>query len=210
MTQVPMVPLVYKLNLNNTTFLQSAPNLLTSPPDKGIEVAFVGRSNAGKSSAINAIVGKNGLARTSKTPGRTQVMNYFTIDDDRRLVDLPGYGYAKVPTRTKQQIEQLLSEYLSDRQCLHGFFMLMDVRLPLTSYDKQLIDFAAQTGKLIHILLTKCDKIKRGAANSTLLSVKKSLSTYEDQLSIQTFSALKNLGIEQAREVLSDWFNFDE
>lgn len=194
------------LNLSQIAFLKSAPNLTCSPPDKGIEIAFVGRSNAGKSSAINTIVGRNGLARTSKTPGRTQMINYFEIDPDRRLVDLPGYGFAKIPERVKAQIENLLSEYLFDRKCLHGIFMMMDVRHPLTPYDMQLIDLMAETGKPIHILLTKCDKLKRGPANNTLLSVKKNLMAYENQVSVQTFSALKRFGVEQALEVLNQWY----
>lgn len=197
------------LNLNYISFLKSAPNLACSPPDIGIEVAFVGRSNAGKSSAINTIVGRNGLAKTSKTPGRTQMINYFEVDEDRRLVDLPGYGFAKIPEKVKQQIENLLSDYLFGRQCLFGIFMLMDIRHPLTSYDKQLLDFMAQTKKPIHILLTKCDKLKRGAANNTLLSVKKSLAAYDHQITIQTFSALKRFGVEQALDRLENWY-FDE
>lgn len=207
MSQIPAQNDV--IDLRTTTFLQSAPSLRASPPDKGIEIAFVGRSNAGKSSAINAILGRNGLARTSKTPGRTQVINYFQVDEDRRVVDLPGYGYAKVPQRTKQQIEQILSEYLSNRHCLYGLIMLMDVRHPLTPYDQQLLDYVAALGKPIHILLTKSDKLKRGAANASLLSVKRQLTTFEGQVTIQTFSALKSFGIEQARDVMYQWFDFD-
>lgn len=206
--QTPLSPFEI-LGLNRTTFLKSAPNLQVSPPDRGIEVAFVGRSNAGKSSAINAILGINGLAKTSKTPGRTQLINYFGIDDERRLVDLPGYGYAKVSDRIKSQIEQLLNEYLNNRHCLYGVIMLMDIRQPLTSNDKVLIDYLASLSKHVHILLTKSDKLGRGAGINTLLSVQKALSTYEGLITVQTFSALKKFGVEQAREVLGQWLTFD-
>ncbi|HKY70088.1 MAG TPA: ribosome biogenesis GTP-binding protein YihA/YsxC, partial [Gammaproteobacteria bacterium] len=135
------------INLRNTTFLKSATSLLLSPPDHGIEIAFVGRSNAGKSSALNAIVGQKTLARTSKTPGRTQMLNFFTIDKDRRFVDLPGYGYAKISEEVKEAIEHLLSEYLTQRQSLYGLIFLMDIRRPLTLYDRQFIDFVIQLDK---------------------------------------------------------------
>lgn len=207
MSQLPAQTDSEYIDLRNTEFLCSAPNLRQSPPDKGIEIAFVGRSNAGKSSALNAILGRNGIARTSKTPGRTQLINYFEASPDKRLVDLPGYGYAKVPPKIKQQIESLLSEYLSSRQCLFALVMLMDIRHPLTTFDKQLLDFVASRGTPIHILLTKCDKIKRGPANSTLLSVKKQLSIYGDQISAQTFSALKKFGVEQAHDLICHWLS---
>ncbi len=202
------LPTQERIDFNQVEFFVSAPNYKAFPNDAGIEVAFVGRSNAGKSSAINTIVGRNGLARTSKTPGRTQSINFFSVDDDRRLADLPGYGYAKVPDRIKKQIEGLLSDYLSSRHSLHGIFMMMDIRHPMTPYDRELLDFMAHTGKPIHILLTKSDKLKRGAANNTLLSVKKQLGAWENQITVQTFSSLKNLGIEQAQDVLNQWMQF--
>ena len=189
-------------------FIKSAPSLALSPDDTGIEVAFVGRSNAGKSSAINTIANRDKLARTSKTPGRTQMINYFRIDDHRRLVDLPGYGYAKVPQRIQQQLEELLSTYLSNRKCLQGLVLLMDIRHPMTSADQRLISFAQQCSLPIHVLLTKCDKLKRGASNSTLLEVRQALSVYP-KISVQTFSAMKRLGIEECHMKLDDWFNFD-
>lgn len=195
------------IDLRQTQFLSSAPNLKVSPPDKGIEIAFVGRSNSGKSSALNAILGRNSMARTSKTPGRTQLINYFEVDEQRRLVDLPGYGFAKVPQRIKQQIEFLLSDYLENRQCLFGLILLMDIRHPLTNFDKELIDFVADRGCPIHILLTKSDKIKRGPANATLLNVKKNLSVYQGKISVQTFSALKKFGVEQANDLVCQWLN---
>ncbi|MFI4938265.1 MAG: ribosome biogenesis GTP-binding protein YihA/YsxC [Candidatus Berkiellales bacterium] len=189
-------------------FLKSAPTLTQSPDDVGIEVAFVGRSNAGKSSAINAITGKAKLARTSKTPGRTQMMNFFRIDEDRRLVDLPGFGYAKVPKQIQEQAEHLLNNYLSYRQCLQGLILLMDIRHPLTTIDKELLAFANQCELPVHILLTKCDKLTRGASQNTLLQIRKELSSYPD-LSVQTFSALRRVGIEEAQAKLDEWFNLE-
>ncbi len=196
-------------NFANISFLKSAPTLNQCPPDRGIEVAFVGRSNSGKSSAINTITNHARLARTSKTPGRTQLMNFFTIDEDRRLVDLPGYGYAKVPTRVQQDIETMLSTYLTQRQCLQGLILLMDIRHPLTIGDQQLIDFIHPYELPVHILLTKSDKLARGASQNALLSTRKMLSAYPT-ISVQTFSALKHLGLEEVNQKLDDWFSFNE
>lgn len=193
----------------NIEFIKSAPTLNQCPPDRGIEVAFVGRSNAGKSSALNAITGKHKLARTSKTPGRTQLMNFFRIDDDRRLVDLPGYGYAKVPVRVHQEIEGFLSAYLSQRQCLQGLVQLMDIRHPLTDSDKRMLDFAHECELPVHILLTKCDKLKRGASQDALLKTRRALGGYKN-VSVQTFSSMERYGIEEAHLKLDEWFSFDE
>lgn len=191
-------------DFSRTQFLKSATCLLQSPLDVGTEIAFVGRSNAGKSSAINTITGKNGLARTSKTPGRTQLINFFQIDEKRRLVDLPGYGYAKVPNKIHHQIEQLLNEYLSHRHCLRGLILLMDIRHALTQSDQRLIDFAHQCQLPVHILLTKCDKLKRGAAQAVLLRTQSALQGHS---SVQIFSALRRNGIEQARQKLEEWLS---
>ena len=188
-------------------FLKSAPTLAQCPDDKGIEVAFVGRSNAGKSSAINAITGKKTLARTSKTPGRTQLMNFFKIDDERRLVDLPGYGYAKVPTRVQREIENFLGDYLCHRQSLQGLVLLMDIRHPLKSTDQRLIELAYDQELPVHIMLTKCDKLKRGASQDALLKTRRALNGYEN-VTVQTFSALQHLGIEEAHLKLDEWFSF--
>jgi GTP-binding protein len=196
------------LDFSQITFLKSAPSIDQSPVDSGIEVAFVGRSNAGKSSAINTITRKNGLARTSKTPGRTQLINFFEIDRDRRLVDLPGYGYAKIPKKVQEQIETILSEYLSLRQCLQGIILLMDIRHPLMPADKQFISFAVQRELPVHILLTKCDKLSRGASNNTLLATQRALGAYKG-VTAQAFSALTNIGLDEARLKLADWFSFD-
>jgi GTP-binding protein len=196
------------IDFNKVTYLKSSPTLGFSPPDTGIEIAFVGRSNAGKSSALNAITGQSQLARKSKTPGRTQLMNYFEVDADRRLVDLPGYGFADVPDRVRKQIQEVLNTYLSGRACLYGVVLMMDIRHPLTKNDIALLDFIAAIEKPVHILLTKCDKVSRSLANQTLLSVRDKLSSNQGKISIQTFSALKNLGIEQAQDLLTEWFQF--
>lgn len=205
MNYIPTEPTL--IDYSKVTFIKSSPNLELAPKDCGIEIAFVGRSNAGKSSAINAIVGQNKLARTSKTPGRTQLINFFSIDNDRRIVDLPGYGYAKVPERIQQQIEEILNTYLGQRQCLQGLVLLMDIRHPLTPRDHNLLQIAQQFNLPVHILLTKCDKLKRGVSNNTLLQVRKNLTGYTN-MTAQTFSALKQLGLEEARQKLSDWFTF--
>ena len=204
----PEQPSRKTLNYSLIEFIQSAPSIAQSPADVGIEVAFVGRSNAGKSSAINAITGRSGLARTSKTPGRTQLINYFKIDEDRRIVDLPGYGYAKIPVHILKQIESLLSEYLSLRKCLQGVILLMDIRHPLMPSDKLFIDFAQQFELPVHILLTKSDKLKRGATQQALLKTRQDVSTYSTKVTVQTFSALKRFGIDEARDKLEEWFTF--
>jgi len=196
------------LNFSQVSFIKSAATLIQCPTDVGIEVAFVGRSNSGKSSAINAITGKAKLARTSKTPGRTQLMNFFQIDEHRRLVDLPGYGYAKVPQRVQQDLEEILGTYLSQRYCLQGLILLMDIRHPLKNTDNQLIEIATQNEIPVHILLTKCDKLSRGASQNVLLDICKKLTHHQD-ISVQTFSALKNLGLEEVHHKLDEWFTFE-
>lgn len=198
---------IENLDLRKIYFLKSAPNLAQSPPDHGCEVAFVGRSNAGKSSALNTICGQNHLARTSKTPGRTQLINYFALDDQKRLVDLPGLGFAKVPERTQKQIENLLSEYLYERQSLKRLVLLMDIRHPLLPPDRDLLDLAEQLSLPTLILLTKCDKLKRGPANHTLLKLKQRLGVYRTPIDVQTFSSLKGIGVDSARQTICDVFH---
>lgn len=205
MNSLPALPML--IDFSKATFLKSAPNIDLAPKDCGIEVAFVGRSNAGKSSAINVIAGRSKLARTSKTPGRTQCINFFNIDEERRIVDLPGYGYAKVPERIQKQIQEILSSYLSQRHCLQGLILLMDIRHALTHRDYDLLNLAQEYNLPVHILLTKCDKLKRGASNNVLLQVRKNLTGYTN-MTAQTFSALKHLGLEEARQKLTDWFTF--
>lgn len=190
-------------------FLLSAPDLRAMPLDRGFEVAFAGRSNAGKSSAINAIVDQSSLARTSKTPGRTQQIVFFALDDARRLVDLPGYGYAKVAGPLRRQWQQALSQYLQQRRSLHGLVLLMDIRRPLTDFDRQMLDWCAASGLPVHVLLTKSDKLNRGPANATLLACRKELRASYPACSIQLFSALKRDGIDHVHQVLNQWLELE-
>lgn len=193
--------------LPTTYFIKSAPDLSYCPPDQGKEVAFIGRSNAGKSSALNAITGVHKLARTSKTPGRTQLINFFGFgNEQQRLVDLPGYGYAKVSTEVKQQWGQALDEYLRERKSLQGLILIMDIRHPLTSFDRQMLDWTQHCQLPVHILLTKADKLNRGPAQQALAATTKQLATF-DSVSIQLFSAIKGTGLEAARARLSTWLS---
>ena len=189
-------------------FINSAPRLQDAPPDQGLEIAFAGRSNAGKSSAINTLVRQTALARVSKTPGRTQLLNFFQIDDKRKLVDLPGYGYAKVPEAIKKDWGKMMETYLSQRQALAGIVLVMDIRHPLTDFDWQMIEWCQHGNLRIHIILTKADKLKFGAAKNTLLQVQKELSHLEIGVTLQLFSALKKTGIDDIHRVLDDWFEF--
>lgn len=195
------------LHFTQAAFLQSAPTLSDCPQDSGAEVAFAGRSNAGKSSAINALTRQGKLARTSKTPGRTQLINLFSLAEDRRLVDLPGYGFAKVPKAMKERWDKNLAEYLQGRQSLQGLVLLMDIRHPLQAYDWQMLSWSASCEMPVHILLTKADKLKPGPAKSTLLHVRKALleEGLDDLVSAQTFSSLKRNGIEELEGVLRQW-----
>jgi GTP-binding protein len=169
-----------------------------------MEVAFAGRSNAGKSSAINTLTRQIALARISKTPGRTQLLNFFEIDDQRRIVDLPGYGYAKVPLAVKKKWHQMIESYLGKREALCGIVLMMDVRHPLTDFDLQMIEWCKNTQLPLHILLTKADKLNFGAAKNTLLKVQREIA--EVDVTIQLFSSLKKTGIDEAHQVLDDWF----
>jgi len=186
-------------------FLTSAAKLSQCPPDQGWEIAFAGRSNAGKSSAINSLTKNHKLARTSKTPGRTQLINFFTLSDQQRLVDLPGYGFAKVPQAVKREWTRLMEGYLQNRQSLRGLILLMDARHPLQPFDQQLLDWAVAASMSTHILLTKADKLKRGPAASCLLAVRKQLAEHEGLVSVQLFSALKHSGHPELLAVLNHW-----
>ncbi len=190
-------------------FLLSVNKWSQLPHDNAIEVAFAGRSNAGKSSAINTISNIKSLCRTSKTPGRTQMINYFSIDPSRHLVDLPGYGYAKVPLKIKQHWQNLLERYLIDRSSLKGVMMIMDARRPLTEYDCLMLQWCQKAEMSAHILLTKADKLKRGAAKNTLFKVQKTLETDYPGTSVQLFSSLKKTGVDEARDKLNQWFELD-
>ena len=186
-------------------FLGSAARLSQCPTDEGREIAFAGRSNAGKSSALNAICGIRKLARTSNTPGRTQLLNFFARQDGHRLVDLPGYGYAKVPASQREQWGRLVEDYIRDRRSLVGVVLMMDSRHPLKPQDCQLIDWIATLKLPLHALLTKADKLSRGEAARTLAAVCKSLADIP-QAGVQLFSATSGQGVEEARAVLESWY----
>jgi GTP-binding protein len=187
-------------------FLKSVPEPRLAPADEGLEVAFAGRSNAGKSSALNVITGQKSLARTSKTPGRTRQINFFAIDDRRRLVDLPGYGFARVSRQIKDDWQRHISRYLETRQSLVGVILLMDIRHPMKEFDRQVLGWCHVAGLPAHVLLTKSDKLKRGPAKAALLSVRRQLASLHPEASVQLFSALKKTGTEEAIQVLNRWF----
>lgn len=190
------------INFQIAQFLTSASTLAQCPPDVGAEVAFCGRSNAGKSSAINTLTRQKSLARTSKTPGRTQLINFFAISESLRLVDLPGYGYAKVPISVKDHWHQHLDAYLTSRHCLRGLVLLTDIRHPMKEFDQMMVEWCATSGLPLHMLLTKADKLKRGAQQNALLGVTRNLPT---GITAQVFSATKKQGLDQLTAVLSDW-----
>jgi GTP-binding protein len=193
------------IDFRATAFLQSASQLSNAPPDLGSEVAFAGRSNAGKSSAINTLTGNRKLARTSRTPGRTQLINFFSLSDNQRLVDLPGYGYAKVPLKMKREWNRHMAAYLQRRESLRGLILLMDIRHPLTDADEQMIGWAAAAQMPVHVLLTKADKLKRGPAKSTLLGVQARLLEFGNLATAQCFSSLKGDGLPELRKKLTAW-----
>ena len=203
---------VPRLNYPTARFMISAPTLALCPDDTGAEVAFAGRSNAGKSSAINALTQQNALARTSRTPGRTQLINFFTVmnDESRRLVDLPGYGYAKVPEAVKIEWQKHLSDYLRGRFSLRGLVLLMDVRHPLTEFDQMIPDYADQRGMPVHIPLAKADNLNRGPASAALQKVRSRLKEWEDLVSVQLFSSLKRDGVDTLSQKLDQWLHTPE
>ena len=192
------------INFSQTCFQTSAVTLEDCPAGSAAEVAFAGRSNAGKSSAINSITGVPRLARISKTPGRTQLINFFLIEENKYLIDLPGYGYAKVPLETKDKWQFELERYLRRREALVGLILLSDIRHPLKKFDQMMVEWSKQSDLPLHLLLTKADKLKRGAAQNTLLKVEKELADF-DNVSVQLFSALRHVGIDSTRKVLTDW-----
>ena len=197
------------INFQTATFLSSAPSLSKCPPDEGIEIAFAGRSNAGKSTALNTLTKNKKLAKTSKTPGRTQLINFFSLTENQRLVDLPGYGYAKVPLEIKKKWDINLSNYLRYRQSLKGLILMMDCRHPLTRYDQQMLDWSSQTDINIHILLTKADKERNNALNATLNHVNQFIMETQKPLktvTAQLFSSKTKLGLTQLEEQINFWF----
>ena len=185
-------------------FIKSANALGQFVPDTGAEVAFAGRSNAGKSSAINVIVNRRQFARTSKTPGRTRLVNFFSLADDQRLVDLPGYGFAKVADKMRDHWAELMADYFETRRSLRGMFLVVDIRRLLTEYDRQMLNFAESVGLPAHILLTKTDKLKRGQAAKALLEIREDLG---NTASVQHFSAKSRLGEHEARAKLEEFLN---
>lgn len=191
-------------------FLTSASQASQFPEEQLIEVGFAGRSNAGKSSAINTLCEQKGLARTSKTPGRTQLINFFSLDEQRSLVDLPGYGYAKVPEKMRLEWQKLMEDYLGKRQQLRGLVVIMDIRHPLKDYDLQMLEWCDYMHIPVHVLLTKADKLKRGAASKQLLSVRKAIREAGYEAGVQMFSALNKSGLQQLQQVLYQWFELSD
>ncbi len=189
--------------LNRAQFSTSVAHLRDLPPARA-EIAFAGRSNAGKSSALNLLTRKNRLAFTSKTPGRTQLINFFEVAADTYLVDLPGYGYARVPPEIKAQWEALLSRYLQERESLAGLVLIMDARHPLTPLDRRMLDWFTPTGKPVHILLSKADKLSNSERALTLRRVKQEIADL-NQVSVQLFSSLSRLGAEEAAGMIEGW-----
>lgn len=192
------------------SFLTSASKSHQFPEEDGMEVAFAGRSNAGKSSAINTLCDQKALARTSKTPGRTQLINFFNLDEQRSLVDLPGYGYAKVPEKIRREWQLLMEDYLGKREQLRGLVVIMDIRHPLKDYDLKMLEWCDYMHTPVHVLLTKSDKVKRGIASNQVLSVKKAIKEAGYDVSVQMFSALNKSGLEELQLVLNDWFDLAE
>lgn len=188
-------------------FLKSAAQLSQLPADQGAEVAFIGRSNSGKSTAINAITGKKGLARTSKTPGRTQLLNFFQIDAQRRLVDLPGYGFANVSHAIQANWEKFIANYLTARKSLKGLVITMDIRHPLKNQDQAMLAWSSEQQIPIYILLTKADKLTRNQAANTLKLTIQQLALLNSSAEIQIFSATKSLGIDSVRRKIATWLN---
>lgn len=194
-----------RMKYQAATFITSAPDISRLPIDSGIEVAFAGRSNAGKSSALNALTDQK-LARTSKTPGRTQLINTFELEEDKRLIDLPGYGFAKVPLEMKKKWQRALGEYLQKRKSLKGIVVLMDIRHPLKDLDMDLINWAVDSEIPVLALLTKADKLKQGKRKAEVLQVKKKLAELDADITVCAFSSLKGIGLKELAWKLDDWY----
>ncbi|GKW24390.1 ribosome biogenesis GTP-binding protein YihA/YsxC [Pectobacterium polonicum] len=194
-------------NYHMTRFIISAPDIRHLATDSGIEVAFAGRSNAGKSSALNTLTNQKNLARTSKTPGRTQLINLFQVADGVRLVDLPGYGYAEVPEQMKIKWQRALGEYLQKRNSLKGLVVLMDIRHPLKDLDQQMIQWAVDVELPVLVLLTKADKLASGARKTQLHMVREAVVPFMGDIQVEAFSSLKKLGVDKLRQKLDNWFS---
>ena len=195
------------LNYHVTHFVTSAPDIRHLPADSGIEVAFAGRSNAGKSSALNTLTNQKNLARTSKTPGRTQLINLFEVVEGKRLVDLPGYGYAEVPEEMKRKWQRALGEYLQMRNALKGLVVLMDIRHPLKDLDQQMIQWAVESQIPVLVLLTKADKLASGARKAQLNMVREASLAFMGDVQVEVFSSLKKIGVDKLRHKLDLWFS---
>lgn len=193
------------INFQPTRFITSAPEISKLPADEGIEIAFAGRSNAGKSSALNTLTRQKALARTSKTPGRTQLINVFEVAPQQRLIDLPGYGFAKVPLEVKEKWQLALSEYLQLRKSLRGLVVLMDIRHPYRDVDQELLHWATDSEIPVLILLTKADKLKPGPRNSTLLKAREAALVFGGDVTVEAFSSLTKIGLPKVEEKLSAW-----
>ena len=192
--------------LASAAYLLSAHERRQLPPDAGAEVAFAGRSNAGKSSALNALTGRNALARVSKTPGRTQQLVFFGVAPERHLVDLPGYGYAKVPKELQAHWQAFIESYFRTRQALNGLVVVMDIRHPLREYDREMLAFAVARELPAHALLTKADKLGRGRQGEILRAVRRELEAdFGDRVTVQTFSSESRQGVDEARAVVAGW-----
>ena len=194
-------------NYHMTHFVLSAPDIRHLPSDAGIEVAFAGRSNAGKSSALNTLTQQKSLARISKTPGRTQLINLFEVEPGIRLVDLPGYGYAQVPEEMKRKWQRSLGEYLQMRNSLKGLVVLMDIRHPLKDLDQQMIHWAVESDIEVLVLLTKADKLASGARKAQVNMVREAVQAFNGDVQVEPFSSLKKQGVDKLSQKLDSWFN---
>lgn len=195
-----------KIHYQNTHFITSAPDIRHLPADEGIEIAFAGRSNAGKSSSLNKLTNQKSLAKTSKTPGRTQLINLFEVAPGCNIVDLPGYGFAQVPVEMKQKWQKSLGEYLQRRECLKGLVVLMDIRHPMKDLDQQLIFWAIESRIPVQVLLTKADKLKSGARKTQVLQVREKALAFGGEVYVDAFSSQNGLGVDILRNRLDQWY----
>ncbi|OBW92726.1 GTP-binding protein [Gallibacterium salpingitidis] len=200
----------FKLNYHKTRFLMSAANITQLPADAGVEIAFAGRSNAGKSTALNTLANQKTLAKTSKTPGRTQLINLFEVSENCKIVDLPGYGYAAVPEKLKLQWQKSLSEYLQKRECLGGVVILMDIRHPLKDLDQQMIQWAVNAELPILLLLTKADKLSQSERSKQLKLVREAILPFQGDIQVEAFSSLNRLGVDKLAQKLDSWYSLFE
>ncbi|MCB1583524.1 MAG: ribosome biogenesis GTP-binding protein YihA/YsxC [Marinicella sp.] len=191
---------------NHCEFLVSAYKTSQLPPDEGMEIAFAGRSNSGKSTTINALTNHKGLAKVSKTPGRTQLFNCFEFKPNMRLVDLPGYGYAKVPVKMKKHWDTEIDSYLMNRESLIGVVIIMDIRHPMKVFDEQMLNWAHQSGLHAHVLLNKADKLNNNETKKTLMKVTREIAKISDTATCQVFSALRKTGTAELSAVITPWF----